>query len=75
MHTPGVLGQVIPVWHMAKVRRFADFSLSAFAFCVTITVVFLVFHQLNYVIYVVPAESERSLMGDGREEEADDLQK
>jgi len=60
---------------MAIVCTLANFSSYAIAFFFTIAVVFAVFHVLNDVIYVVPAEMERTLQGDGCDEQTDDLQK
>jgi hypothetical protein len=75
LHTRGVLGQRIPVWPVAIVCTLANFSLYALAYLFAIAVVFVVFHVLNDIIYVVPAEMERTLQGDGCDEQTHDLQK
>jgi hypothetical protein len=74
-HTRGELGQNIPVWPVAIVCPPANFSLYTIAELFTVAVVFVAFHVLNDIIYVVPAEMERALQGDGCDEQTHDLQK
>jgi hypothetical protein len=58
---------MVPVWIVTIVGCSADFTLSAPAKFLAIIIEFLIFHQLNNVVYIVPAESKRSLKGDGCE--------